>query len=221
MLPEEITAQSFRTRWRGYDPAEVKTFLRRVSREYTAVVHRLAALARDSEPATRGADQLAAQLTALADDARTLANQTRQDAEQDAARIRERGQQAAGAILQQAEQAAAAVLGQANRLRAGAEEDVATARREAEEARQRRDSDTAAAQQRRDALRALEGRLAGRLRDTDRALAELRSRVDMLGEVQRLEELIAAIRADTWSEWAEIDGDAKAAEDEAVAPAAP
>ena len=38
------------------------------------------------------------------------------------------------------------------------------------------------------------------------ALGELRTRVDVLGEVHRLEELIAAVRSDTWAEWAEVDG---------------
>lgn len=207
LLPEEITAQSFRKRRRGYDPIEVDVFLQRVAAEYTTVVHRIAALNQDRDHSARTHQQLAAQFTALSDHAREAAEQTRRDAEEDATRIRDRGEQAAGAILGQAEQAASAVLRQANQLREAAEHDVANARREAEDARQRRDADVAAVNRRRDALRELESRLAGRLRDTDHALGELRSRVDMLGELHRLEELIASIRSETWAQWAEIGGD--------------
>jgi DivIVA domain-containing protein len=221
--PEEITAQSFRTRWRGYDHAEVDSFLRRVATDYAVAAHRLAALIKDCERSARSRDELAAEFTALAGHARASAEQTLRDAEQDATRIRERGEQAAAAILKQAEQAATAVLRQAHQLRAAAEEDVASARRDVEEARQRREAEFAAADRRRDALRGLEARLAGRLRDTDHALGELRARVDMVGEVHRLEELIATVRSDTWAEWADVDGAARptAAEHDAAAGAVP
>lgn len=207
LLPDEVTATTFRRGWRGYDRHQVDAHLRDVATDYAAAIHRVAALAEDRSRAQTDNDELRRERTAFTRSARDAAESGRADAERDATAIRQQAEQAAATIIRQAEEAAAALQRHVETLRSAAQHDAEAARSRYEDAERRARQTEDAARQRWDTLRTeieqrwkrlrdVEHRMDQRLQSADRALAALRSRVAMLDQVDQVEDLIAAIRAD-------------------------
>jgi len=208
VLPEEVTATDLRRRWRGYDRAQVEALLGRVGTDYAGAIERVATLAEDRAQ-SRSAEQEARRALEVArHSAAEAAAQARRDADTDAESIRARAQRAAELIISQAEDTAAAYRRQADALREAAE-------RDAEDARARLDAADHRARQHEDAarnrwdelrvetdarfehLRAAERRFADRVATIEAALSKLRSQVALLDQVQQVEEVLAALRAET------------------------
>lgn len=221
LLPDEVTSKTFRRSWRGYDRLQVDAHLRDVATDYGAAIHRVAALAEDRSHAQTDNDALRHELESLSRSARDAAESGPADAERDATTIRQQAEQVAAAIIRQAEEAAAALQRHSETLRSAAQADADAARSRYEDAERRaRQTEDAARQrwdvlrteteQRWERLRAVEHRMNQRIQQADRALAELRSRVAMLDQVDQVEELITAIRADVQGTWTDrepaVDG---------------
>jgi DivIVA domain-containing protein len=207
LLPEEIPAQSFRRRPRGYDRRQVDAFLDRAGRDYAGALERIGALDDDGGRARAERDELDRRLTALTATQAQTAETARRDADADAAAVRRRAEQAAALIVRQAEEAAEACARRADALRAGAQADTDAARQRLEDADQRARELEAAARDRWDAVRAetearfaqlqlAERRFAERVRRVEAALGALRSQVTLLDQVRHVEEVLTGLRAD-------------------------
>lgn len=207
VLPEEITAQSVRRRWRGYDRRQVDAILDRVCRDYSGAIERIGALADDGTRARAERDELDRRLAALADTFPQEAERARREADADAATVRTRAERAAELIVTQAEEAAAACTRQAEALRASAQADADAARQRLEDADQRARQLEDAARDRWDAVRAetevrfdqlqrAERRFGERARRVEAALGALRSQVSLLDQVRHVEEVLDGLRAD-------------------------
>jgi DivIVA domain-containing protein len=208
VLPEEITAQPFRRRWRGYDRRQVDGLLDRVGRDYAGALERIGDLDDDGGRARAERDELDRRLTALTATQGQATEAARRDADADAATVRRRAEQAAALIVRQAEEAAEACTRRAEALRAGAQADADAARQRLEDADQRARELEAAARDRWDGVRAetearfaqlqlAERRFAERARHVEAALGALRSQVTLLDQVRHVEEALASLRADT------------------------
>lgn len=207
VLPEEITAQEFRRRWRGYDRGQVAGFLSRVGADYGGAIERIAVVAEDGARARTERAELDRRLDALTDTARHAAEQVRADAERDAAAVRARAEHAAGLIISQAEAAAAACTRQAQALRNEARADADAARQRLEDAdlrarqledtaRNRWDAVRAETEARFEQLQAAERRFADRVRQVETTLGALRSQVSLLDQVHQAERVLATVRTD-------------------------
>jgi DivIVA domain-containing protein len=208
VLPEDISAHSFRRRWRGYDREQVDGLLGRVSAGYGGAIERLAESAEDGARARAERAELDRRLGALSESARQASEQARREADADAAAIRARAERAAELILAQAEEAAAACTRRAEALRASAQADADAARQRLEDADRRARQLEDAARDRWDAVRAetearfqqlqaTERRFADRVRQVESALNGLRSQVALLDQVHQAEQVLAAVRVDT------------------------
>lgn len=207
VLPEEITAPSFRRRWRGYDRAEVDRLLDRVGRDYAGALERIGTQDEDGARARTERDELERKLSVLTDTLPHAAETARRDADADAAAIRARAERAAELVVAQAEEAAAACTRQAEALRTNVQADTEAARRRLEDADQRARQLEDAARQRWDGVRAqteerfeqlqlAERRFADRVRRVEAALGSLRSQVSLLDQVRHVEEVLDGLRAD-------------------------
>lgn len=193
LLPAEVSATVFRRRWwRGYDRHQVKSFLREVATDYGGAIERIAVLADERSREQSENETLRREL----DGVRQAGAAIREQAERDGETIRERAGQIAAAILRQTEESAATLTRHAESLRSAAQHDADTARHRVTEADQRARQVEDAAWKRWDALRAAEHRMDQRITQANRALDGLRSRVALLDQVNEVEQLIAAIRAD-------------------------
>lgn len=206
VLPEEITAQSFRRRRRGYDRAEVDRFLDRVGLDYGGALERIGAQGEVGERVRAERDELDRRLSVLTDTLPQAAESARKEADADAAATRARAERAAELITTRAEEAAVACTRQAEALRAGAQADADAARRRLEDAdrrarqledaaRDRWDGVRAQAEARFEQLQLAERRFAERVRDVEAALGALRSQVGLLDQVRHVEEVLDGLRA--------------------------
>lgn len=205
LAPEEVRDTTFRRRWRGYDRSQVDERLGRVATDYGAAIARIAALAEERSEAQAQRDALRRDIDQVTRSAQEIAERGRRDAERDADAVHARAEQAAALIVRQAEEAAAALTRQAEALREAAQADADAARRRVTEAEHRAREVEDAARERADALRVetergwerlreAERRTGEQIRDADRALAGLRSKIGLLDQVEHLTELLAAIR---------------------------
>lgn len=207
VLPEEITAQEFRRRWRGYDRGQVAGFLGRVGTDYGGAIDRIAVVADECARGRAERAELDRGLGELTEAARSDAERIRSDADVDATAIRERAQRAAELVLTQAEEAAEACARRAQALRDAAQADADAARRRLEDAdvrarqledaaRERWDGVRAQTEARFEQLQAAERRFADRVRQVETTLGALRSQVNLLDQVQQAEQGLAAMRTD-------------------------
>lgn len=217
VLPEEITAAELRRRWRGYDRTQVQTLLGRVGADYSVAIDRIADVAEDRARARTDIEELKRRLDTVTAAGRETAERARADAETEGETIRARAEHAAARILAQAEEAAAAVTRQAEALRAVAQQDADAARQRLEEADRRGRQLEDAARDRWDAVRAetenrfeqlqvAERRFAQRIRQVETTLGGLRSQVSLIEQINNVEQVLAAVRADNRSSWHE-DGE--------------
>lgn len=208
LLPDEVSAKTFRRRWgRGYDRQQVETFLRDVAADYSAAISRIATLAEERAQALADNGSLSNDVDALTQSVRDVVESGRAEAERDAEAIHRRAGQAVAAITRQAEENAAAITRHAESLRSAAQSDADAARRRVEDAERRAQQTEDAARQRWDALRveieqrweqlrAAERRMDRCIQQVYSALGALRARVVLLDQVDELEKRIAAIRSD-------------------------
>lgn len=216
VLPEEIPAQEFRRRWRGYDRGQVVGFLNRVGVDYGGAIDRIAVVAEDGARARAERAELDHRLGALTDSARQAAEQSRRDAAADAAAVRARAERAAEVIMAQAEEAAAACTRQAHALRDTAQADADAARQRLEDAdhrarqledaaRSRWDAVRAETEARFEQLQAAERRFADRARQVETTLGALRSQVSLLDQVHQAERILATVRTDAHTARSDIE----------------
>lgn len=207
VLPEEITAQEFRRRWRGYDRGQVAGFLDRVGTDYGGAIDRIAVVADEFARGRAERAEIDRGLGALTESARQSAERIRRDADADAETIRARAQRAAELVLAQAEEAAAACARRAQVLHDAAQADADGARRRLEDAdvrarqledagRERWDAVRAQTEARFEQLQAAERRFAERVRQVETTLGALRSQVALLDQVQQAEQVLAEMRTD-------------------------
>jgi DivIVA domain-containing protein len=213
LLPAEISAAVFRRRWwRGYDRHQVQSLLREVATDYGEAIEQIAVLAEERARARADSQTARSELEGV----RQAGGAIREQAERDGDAIRKRAEQIAAAMLRQTEESVTALTRHTESLRAAAQYDSDAARRRMADADQSIRQAEDAAWKRWDALRAVERRMDQRIRQASRALDALRSRVSLLDQVNEVEELLTAIRADVRD--AGADPHIGTAADTAVAP---
>jgi len=133
LTPDEVASRAFSTSFRGYDPSEVRLFLKRIGDELAALADNEQQLRRSLDEARERAAHpeldekaltaaLGEQTTRVFQSAREAAADIREKAEETATRVRHEAEESAARLREEAEAVLSQRIDEANRVAAGMRE---------------------------------------------------------------------------------------------------